>query len=124
MERRPVNHVGWSVPYGFDQATLVEAPTRWLICSGQTALDAGGKVTHVGDMRGQTDAALASIEALLAEAGMTMDDIVRTTAYVTDVDAFLAHPENAWPKAAFTLIGVSRLAYPELMVELEVIAAR
>jgi enamine deaminase RidA (YjgF/YER057c/UK114 family) len=124
MERTPVNHVGWSVPFGFDQATLVSSPTHWLVCSGQTALDAEGKVTHVGDMRAQTDAALASIEALLAEAGMTMDDIVRTTAYVTDVDAFLAHPEAAWPRAAFTLIGVSRLAYPELMVELEVIAAR
>ena len=124
MERTAVNHVGWSIQFGFDQATLVSEPTRWLVCSGQTSIDADGEVAHPGDVRAQTDAALASVEALLAEAGMTMDDIVRTTAYVTDVDAFLAHPERAWPKAAFTLIGVSRLAYPELMVELEVIAAR
>lgn len=124
MERRPVNHVGWSVPFGFDQATLVESPTRWLVCSGQTSIDAEGNVAHVGDMRGQRAAALANVEALLAEAGMTLDDVVRTTAYVTDVDAFLADSGGAWPHAAFTLIGVSRLAYPELLVELEVIAAR
>ena len=124
MKKTAVNHVGWSVPFGFDQATLVEAPTRWLVCSGQTSIDADGKVAHPGDMRGQRAAALANVEALLAEAGMTLDDVVRTTAYVTDMDAFLADSDGAWPHAAFTLIGVSRLAYPELMVELEVIAAR
>ena len=123
MERTPVNHVGWSVPFGFDQATLVSSPTRWLVCSGQTSIDADGNVAHVGDMEAQAGAAMRSLEALLAAADMTMDDVVRVTAYTTDIDAYLAQP-NRWPHAAFTLIGVSRLAYPELMVELEAIAAR
>jgi enamine deaminase RidA (YjgF/YER057c/UK114 family) len=123
MKKTAINHVHWSVPFGFDQATLVESPQRWLVCSGQTSIDADGNVAHPGDMEGQAAAAMRSLEALLAEAGMTMDDVVRVTAYVTDVDAYLAQP-NRWPHAAFTLIGVSRLAYPELMVELEAIAAR
>lgn len=123
MTRTPVNPWQWSVPFGFDQAELVENPTRWLVCSGQTAIDGDGGVQHVGDMAGQVALAVENLKTVLAAADMTVDDIVRVTAYVTDMDAFLTAPRDL-PTTAFTLIGVSRLAYPELLVELEVIAAR
>jgi enamine deaminase RidA (YjgF/YER057c/UK114 family) len=74
-------------------------------------------------MGAQIDAALASLTDLLAAAGMTMDDVVRITAYVTDMDEYL-RARRTMPQCAYTLIGVSRLAYPDLMVELEAIAAR
>jgi enamine deaminase RidA (YjgF/YER057c/UK114 family) len=123
MTHRAVNHVDWSIPFGFDQARLVEQPTRWLVCSGQTSIAEDGSVAHAGDMGAQVDAALASLGDLLAAADMSMDDVVRITAYVTDMDAYL-RANRPRPVCAFTLIGVSRLAYPELMVELEAIAAR
>lgn len=109
--------------FGFNQAELVESPTKWLVCSGQTAIDEDGGVQHPGDMAGQVAAAVENLKTVLAAADMTVDDIVRVTAYVTDMDAFLTAPRDL-PTTAFTLIGVSRLAYPDLMVELEAIAAR
>jgi enamine deaminase RidA (YjgF/YER057c/UK114 family) len=123
MTHEPVNHVDRSIPFGFDQARLVTSPTQWLVCSGQTSIAPDGSVAHAGDMGAQIDAALASLTDLLAAAGMTLDDVVRITAYVTDVDAFL-RARRTMPQCAYTLIGVSRLAYPELLVELVAIAAR
>src|SRR4051812_39453713 len=119
----PVNHVDWSIPFGFDQARLVEAPKRWLVCSGQTSIGPDGAVQHPNDMAAQVQDAFDSLDALLAAADMTFDDVVRITAYVTDMDAFIAAPRDRLGPTAFTLIGVSRLAYPDLMVELEAIAA-
>jgi enamine deaminase RidA (YjgF/YER057c/UK114 family) len=118
-----VNHMSWSIPFGFDQATLVENPTRWLVCSGQTSIGPDGAVQHPNDMAAQVVDAFASLEGLLAAADMTMENVVRITAYVTDMDAFIATTGTVErPSSAFTLIGVSRLAYPDLMVELEAIA--
>jgi len=122
MERTSVNPWDWSTQW-FDQAVHVESPTRWLVCAGQTSIGDDGRPRHVGDMAAQVEAAIANLEVVLHAADMTLDDVVRVTAYVTDVDAFRAQPRR-WPGAAFTLIGVSRLAYPELMIELEAIAAR
>ena len=124
MTNTPVNHVDWSLDFGFDQARLVENPTRWLVCSGQTSIGPDGAVQHPGDMGAQIADAMASLEALLAAAGMTLANVVRVTAYVTDMDAFISAPRDERTETwALTLIGVSRLAYPELMVELEAIAA-
>ena len=125
MTRTAINPWPWSVGFGFNQAELVEGPTRWLVCSGQTSIGPDGGVQHAGDMAAQVEAAITNLEAVLAGADMTLDDVVRITAYVTDMDAFLAASTGTRrPPSAFTLIGVSRLAYPELMVELEAIAAR
>ena len=123
MNRTAINPWDWSVRFGFNQAELIESPTKWLVCSGQTAIDGDGNVQHAGDMAGQVALAIENLAAVLAEAGMTMEDVVRITAYTTDVDAFLRVRRDA-PTSAYTLIGVSRLAYPELMVELEAIAVR
>lgn len=123
MTRTAVNPWPWSVQFGFNQAELVESPSKWLICSGQTAIDGDGKVQHAGDMAGQIGLAIENLSAVLAEAGMTLEHVVRITAYTTDVDAFLAAgAAGGRPTSAMTLIGINRLAYPELLVELEAIA--
>ena len=126
MNRTAVNPWPWSTAFGFNQAELVESPSRWLVCSGQTSIGPDGAVQHPGDMAAQIADAFANLEAVLAAADMALADVVRITAYVTDMDAFISAPRdeaNAHP-SAFTLIGVSRLAYPDLMVELEAIAAK
>src|SRR4051812_12776234 len=90
MTNTAVNPSDWSIAFGFDQATLVEAPTRWLVCSGQTSIGPDGAVQHPNDMAAQVQDAFASLDTVLAAGGMTFDDVVRITAYVTDMDAFLA----------------------------------
>lgn len=129
MRRTAINPWSWSVKFGFDQAQLVEGHRRELICSGQTAVDADGYPQHSGDIAAQLRLALDNVEAVLAEAGMTLADVVRLNVYTTDVDALLQHFGllaerfgGTETRFASTLLGVTRLAVPELLVELEAIA--
>ena len=119
----------WSLQYGFNQGELVEGGKRILYCSGQTALDENAKPLHEGDLRAQTTHALDNVEAVLTEAGMTLSNVVRLTVYTTDVDAMIqnfdalvARLDAAEVRPAQALLGVSRLAFPELLPELEATA--
>lgn len=130
MNRIAVNPWPWSLALGYNQAELLEAPRRQLICAGQTAVDGAGNPQHPGDMRAQLALALGNLEQVLAAAGMGLANIVRLAIYTTDVEAALAQfdllgarlgPLGAAPPT--TLLGVSRLAIPSLMIELEATAA-
>jgi enamine deaminase RidA (YjgF/YER057c/UK114 family) len=127
MNRTDVNPWSWSRNFGFDQAELVEGHRRQLVCSGQTSVDADGSPQHPGDMAAQTSLALDNLEAVLAQAGMTWDNLVRLNVYTTDVDAFLEHfgmvtDRLGTARFASTLLGVARLAFPDLLVEIEATA--
>ena len=129
MERTSVNPWPWSLNFGFDQAELIEGHRRVLICSGQTAVDADGNPQHAGDMRSQISMALDNLEAVLAEAGMTLANVVRLNTYTIDVDETLTNFEVLEERLgavgvtpAMTLLGVTRLFLPELMIELEATA--
>lgn len=126
MNRTVVNPWQWSVEMGFNQGEVVEGASRVLFCAGQTSVDENGTPQHAGDMAAQVSLALDNLEAVLGEAGMGLADLVRLNIYTTDVDAFFAVYEAASARLAAagvappgTLLGVSRLAFPELMVELE-----
>lgn len=130
MKRTPVNPWPWSLRLGYNQGEIVEGIARQLVCAGQTAVDAQGKPQHPGDMRGQLALALDNLEAVLGAAGMGLAHIIRLNVYVTDVDAVLQHfdvigarmgPTGATPP--MSLLGVTRLALPGLMVEIEATAA-
>jgi enamine deaminase RidA (YjgF/YER057c/UK114 family) len=130
MERTAVNPWKWSLDVGFNQAELIEGERRQLICSGQTSVDADGHPQHPGDMRAQVGLAMDNLEAVLEATEMTLADVVRLNIYTTDVDALFASYEviaqrfgAAGVQPASTLLGVARLAFPELMVELEATAA-
>ncbi|MEM6986149.1 MAG: RidA family protein [Pseudomonadota bacterium] len=129
MERNPINPWNWSIQFGYNQAVYVEGHTKQLLCSGQTAVDATGAPCHAGDMRQQLALALDNMEATLHAAGMGLDKVVRLTVFSTDVDATLANfdvlaarlgVETLRP--AMSLLGVTRLALPPLLVELEATA--
>ena len=129
MERTAVNPWEWSVSMGFNQGEVVAGQTRTLFCAGQTSVDADGAPQHAGDMAAQIALALDNLEAVLDQAGMGLGDLVRLNIYTTDVDLLFEHygvlaaRTGAAPVAPpGTLLGVSRLAYPELMVELEATA--
>jgi enamine deaminase RidA (YjgF/YER057c/UK114 family) len=129
MQRTAVNPWAWSLQFGFNQGELVEGHTRVLMCSGQTAVDGNGTPRHPGDMAAQIGLALDNLEAVLAGAGMSLSNVVRLTTYTTDVDAFIQHAAVMAQRVGAagvappgTLLGVARLAFPELMVELEATA--
>jgi enamine deaminase RidA (YjgF/YER057c/UK114 family) len=129
MERREINPWPWSVEMGFHQAVEVTGTQRTLYCSGQTSVDENGTPMHVGDMLAQVNQALDNLEAVLQGAGMALSDVVRLNMYTTDVDAVMGGLESIGPRLAqaglknsSTLLGVQRLAFPELMIELEATA--
>ena len=96
-----------------------------LVCvSGTTAVDAEGKTVGAGDPYRQTRYALARIGQALEEAGARLEDVVRTRMYVVNIDDWeaigRAHGEVfADIRPAATMVEVSRLIHPELLVEIE-----
>lgn len=130
MNRTPINPWPWSLNLGYNQAEVIEGPTRQLICAGQTSVDGEGNPQHAGDMRNQIELALDNLEAVLKQADMGLGDVIRLTIYATDVDEALKNfdllgarfgPVNNAPP--MSLVGVTRLALPPLMFEIEVTAA-
>lgn len=130
MQKSPINPTPWLTGFNLSHGVAVDGATRTLFLSGQTASGPDGSPQHPGDMAAQVKAAWGNITDALAEAGMTTDNIVRLNMYVTDVDAFMAaapavmglwaSPSGCHPCG--TLLGVSRLYDPAIMVELEVTA--
>ena len=129
MDRNAVNPWSWSIEMGFNQGEVVRGAERVLFCAGQTSVDADGAPQHAGDMEAQIGLALDNLEAVLAAADMSLANVVRLNIYTTDVDAFFAgygvalgRTQAAGVRPPGTLLGVARLAFPELMVELEATA--
>ncbi|KHD75715.1 RidA family protein [Actinoplanes utahensis] len=129
MQRTAVNPWPWSAALGFHQGELVTGQTRTLYCSGQTAMTGDGKPEHEGDIAAQLALALDNVEAVLAEAEMSLADVVRLTVYTTDVDALFPHYgilagrlAAAGVAPATTMLGVTRLAIAGQLVELEATA--
>ena len=112
----------WEGPYGYSRA-IVAGDGCWVAGTTDPSPE------HAGDAAAQARGALAIIEGALGEAGFRLADVVRTRMYVT-------HPANAGPVAevhgqvfgavrpAATLVVVSALIEPELLVEIEVDAVR
>ena len=136
MDRTAVNPTEWGLGFFMNQAEVVTGAKRHLRCSGQVALtpdpdaDLGLSVAHVGDIRGQIQASLASVDELLSGADMDRSNILFINFFTTDMDGFLANydvyaewiaPCGIMPPQ--TLVGVTRLVMPDLLVEIEVQAA-
>lgn len=119
-ETAPTN--GWS------QVVSVDGPKRLLYVSGQVAVDVKGTVVGRGDLEAQTRQAYANLVTVLKSQGASLKDVVKMNTYTTQ-------PENVslirkvrqefigtgnFPAA--TLVGVSALADPAWLVEVEAIA--
>ncbi|MEU8798922.1 RidA family protein [Spirillospora sp. NPDC048819] len=126
MERTAVNPWAWSVEMGYNQGEIVSGHTRTLYCAGQTAMSGDGKPRHDDDMAAQLALSLDNLEAVLGEGGMSLANLVRLNVYTTDVDRLFEHYGvlasrlgAAGVAPSTTMLGVTRLAIPTLMVELE-----
>lgn len=130
MDRTAVDPWDWSIKLGYHQGEVIEGATRQLICAGQTAVDGEGTPQHPGDMRSQIGLAMDNLEAVLKSAGMDLSHVIKLGVYTTDVDEALRNfdvmgrrfgPHRVAPP--MTLLGVTRLAIPGLLFEIEATAA-
>ncbi|MGL4175956.1 MAG: RidA family protein [Dermatophilaceae bacterium] len=126
MERTVVNPWSWSTKLGYNQGEIVSGHSRTLYCSGQTAMSSDGQPQHPDDLAAQLALSLDNLEAVLGGAGMSLANLVRLGVYTTDVDLLFQHYEvlasrlgAAGAAPTTTMLGVTRLAIPTLMVELE-----
>ena len=131
MEQRKINPWKWQDQYGFSQGIEVTNASRVLYCAGQASVDENGNPVHVGDMRKQIEQAFRNLETVLKASGMGLANLVRLNYYTTDVDAFLSAADvfhgrlsAAASQPPGTLLGVSRLAFPGLMIEIEATAVK
>ena len=129
MTRTDVNPWEWSKAFGFSQAVEIKGAERTLICSGQTAIAEDGSPPATSDMGEQVNKAFENLGNVLQAAGMNASNVVRVNYYTTDVDELIA---VLGPLAseffdgnlpASTLLGVARLAFPQLKIEIEAVAA-
>ena len=124
---KPLNPAAVAPPFArYSHGMEVPPGQRFVFCSGQLGVAADGTVPE--DARAQADLCFANIAAILAEAGMTLADIVRINAYVTDRAHMKGYMESrdchvASPPPASTLMIVSGFTRPEFKVEIEVVAA-
>ncbi|PYV12533.1 MAG: hypothetical protein DMG23_00795 [Acidobacteria bacterium] len=114
----------WEPKVGYARAVLVG---ETVFVSGTTATDPSGKIVAVGDVYGQTVQTIHNIENALKRLGMGLENVVRTRIYLTQIDRWeemaKAHAEffgEVHP--ATSLIGISRLVDPEMLVEIEAVA--
>lgn len=92
--------------------------------AGKTSVLPDGTIGCTGDLRGQIALVCKAIRDSVTHVGATLDDVVRTVTYVRDIDAYYAVADerykyfsNSLPTN--TLLAISRLAHPDMLVEIE-----
>lgn len=108
----------------FAQGVVVEG--KLLFTSGITARDEKGEVVGVGDLRRQFEQCFANVADIFEAAGTSFEHLVKVVMYTTDIKQCYEFPD-AWrahfgARPASTLVEVSALAHPDMMLEIEAVA--
>jgi reactive intermediate/imine deaminase len=127
VTKRTFDPEGLPAPVGPYSNVVTTPPGKLVFCAGQVALDASGEIVGAGDIVAQTRQVMENLRIGLEAAGATFADVVRVVNYITDVDLFgeMAAVRREYlvePYPASTLVEVSALMYPELLIEIEAIA--
>ena len=123
----PFNAPGLFEPPTYTQGIKVSHAQTILFLSGQVAYTADGGVAFPGDFTAQARGAYQAIKSLVESQGGTMANVIKLTNFVTDMkyraDLSSVREEFFGKKGpASTLVQISALAFPDLMVEIEAIA--
>jgi reactive intermediate/imine deaminase len=111
----------WEPIVGYSRAVKID---NRVVVTGTTATDAEGNIVGVGDPAAQTRQVLENIKSVLERADASLADVIRTRMYVTNIDDWEAigrvHGEYfAGIMPATTMVEVSRLIHPDMLVEIE-----
>jgi len=118
-----------SLPHGFSQVVIATGP-KWVFISGQTAWDARKNIVGGGSVLEQARQAFRNLEKAMEAVGGTLKDVVALRIYVVDYQAesgttvgtALREFFSQQNPPASTWIGVSALAAPEFLIEIEATA--
>jgi 2-iminobutanoate/2-iminopropanoate deaminase len=117
-----------SRPTGYTHVVETVGPVKTVYISGQIAYDESGNLVGAGDMKAQAEQVFKNLDVALKAAGATFADVVKMNSYITDMskaqavrDVRTRYFGNMAP--ASTFVEVKGLVRPELMLEVEVIAA-
>jgi len=130
---KPILPKGFGAPLGMYSHGMIAPGGELLVVAGQVGMTADGQVA-LGDVVAQTKRALENVRAVVEAGGATMRDVIRLQTFLTradDISGFMKargelfpeyFPDRVYPPN--TLLVVSRLVRPELLVEIEAIAVR
>lgn len=127
--RQAVNPKGIAAPIrGYYSNSIKVSAGPLLFIAGQIPIDVDGNLVGKGDVAAQCEQVLKNIETIVKANGATMADIVKVTAYVTDIsslDKIAPVRLRYFPKdgPASVLVEVSRLVEPDIMLEMDAIVA-
>lgn len=127
MKKSQINPWTWQDRAGFSQAWSVEGAEKVIFVSGQAAISAEGSVVGEGDFEAQTNQVFENLRTVLNRAGADFDSIVKITVYLTDISRLADFGQIKaryiqGPQPASTAVGVSALALPGMMIEVEATA--
>lgn len=120
IKMEPDNYEQFNIALGYRIGDMV-------VVSGQAAISDSGEVVGADNFDAQAEQAFTNLKRVLEAAGSGMDKIVKVNIYLTDMSYFpeivklrARHFKQPWP--ADTIVGVTALALPELMIEIEAMA--
>jgi 2-iminobutanoate/2-iminopropanoate deaminase len=117
-----------SAPSGhFSQGVIAPAQGRMVFISGMTARDVDGRVVGAGDIEVQTRQVCENLKHAVTAAGGTLNDVVRVDVFVRNIEHFDAihrvrREYFAAPAPASTMLEVSKMVSPEMLIEINAIA--
>ena len=131
MKKQYANPKELNVPRFYTHAVSIEGVQKLVTISGQVSWDASGNVVGKGDMRAQSEQVFRNVTVALKAFGAGWDDVIKMNGYMVGMNAERVNvyrevrnrflKQGALP--ASTLVGVEALVHPDLLLEVEVVAA-